>query len=366
MSALFRGNRPLIAVYWGDRVESVTESACSAMQVLTAIHPGVWTLRSDGSTLTTVDGIEEAIRKRAGFEGTHDPLGFDLEVADETGRSVDLTVGAHPDMARVRTPNSVVVDATALDGSSQRAILMALVRATSPEWGVITTYGRMMSLAMEGSPGAPHVGSLTFFAARRGRLPPLPEGALVTWSTEGSTVEIVGQPFEEVRDRTHDFLARRKLLRPLLVAPTAVSSSSGSGTDLQHAVAFSFLHHALRAADVGVVSAGAAHGPADLALFLEEGLLLHMVPHLVIDIIPTDGQLARTYRGSRLTNHEAAGVPWVWVLDLRLRLLEVFERGPDGRYVRAQSVDGTSELPGLLTVTIELDDLFAELDRLCP
>lgn len=375
---MYSGNRPLVGVYWSDRSESVSAAAERLHALfgrLAAAKLGFTAprLRDAGGPLDSPAAIAAALAARAETDASFNPYGFTVDGEDETGRLFEATVGAHLGLEQARTPNSVVVAADGLSVSEARTLLGELVAATTPEWGVSTTWGHMMSLAMAGSPGGPHVGRWTWFAARRGRLPALPDGVRAESIHDGTLLQIVDEPFEPLRDRLHDLLERRGLLRPVIAATppssgapsSAATDPSGDVGDLRKAVVCSFLHHALRAASVGPVLAGAPHGAADLAVYLEEGAIGARVPHLVVDVLPAS-RAARTYRGARMSAHEGAGVPWLWLVDPALATVEVYELGADGRYARALTAEGTTELPGLLSVTLDLDALFAEVDRLCP
>ena len=364
---MFANDRPLLGVYWGDRAESLEESAARAHGILDALAgegSGPWRLRADDTPLDEAGAIAAAMRAHVEAAELDESYGFVLEAQSEQGWVIDLTVGAKLDLPTAPTPNSVVLERKTVDLASERTLLRSLVERTDPEWGVSTRFARVMELALAGSPGAPHVGALTFFSARRGNLPPLPAGIELESWTEGHLLTVVGAPFEETRDRAHDFLAQRGRLRPILVRSDHAPATERRGSDPAHAIATSFLHHALRAADVGlVIGPGAPHGPADLALYLEGASPLEAVPHLVIEVVGADPAVAREDRGARIEAHERAGVPYVWLLDPRLGLLEVLERGADGRYVRAATASESGSFVGLATVTLELDALFAEIDR---
>lgn len=60
------------------------------------------------------------------------------------------------------------------------------------------------------------------------------------------------------------------------------------------------------------------------------------------------------------------GVRYYWIVDPQLRTLEIYERGEDGRYVRALSAASgrLDVVPGCVGLVVDLGRLWAELDEL--
>ena len=75
-----------------------------------------------------------------------------------------------------------------------------------------------------------------------------------------------------------------------------------------------------------------------------------------------------TFAGEAKKTSAAFGVRSYWLLDPQLRSLEVLELGPDGRYVHAAAATSgvLRERPSCPGLVIDLDALWAELDRLGP
>lgn len=78
-----------------------------------------------------------------------------------------------------------------------RAVLKAVVRAFDPDWAVVSSDRQRESTPPSQPPGSPHVGWITYFSKRYGRLPPLPQGVdLESIEGMGGAIASTDTPFE--------------------------------------------------------------------------------------------------------------------------------------------------------------------------
>ena len=153
--------------------------------------------------------------------------------------------------------------------------------------------------------------------------------------------------------------------------------------DFVHEVVVAFLIHLFRSwtAPRGGMVAGSgakfAVGPhrgrkPDLTVFLPGSELpprrglIRTPPDVAVEVVSPSPRDGRRDRVEKLDEYAAFGVRFYWILDPELRSLEIFELGPDGRYVRARgATEGRVEdVPGLEDLDLDLDTLWAEIDRL--
>jgi len=89
-------------------------------------------------------------------------------------------------------------------------------------------------------------------------------------------------------------------------------------------------------------------------------------PDMMIEVVSPSPRDVRRDRLEKLTDYAAFGVRWYWLLEPATRALEIYELGPDGRYVRALGADGgrLDAIPGCEGLVLDLDELWAELDGL--
>lgn len=95
--------------------------------------------------------------------------------------------------------------------------------------------------------------------------------------------------------------------------------------------------------------------------------IVRVAPDIVIEVVSPSPRDERRDRIEKMDEYAAFGVRFYWILDPSLQSLEVFEL-VDTRYARAaRGISGRMEpVPGCTGLTIDLDDLWAELSRLGP
>ncbi len=88
-------------------------------------------------------------------------------------------------------------------------------------------------------------------------------------------------------------------------------------------------------------------------------------PDIAVEIASATPQDGRRDRVEKVADYAAFGIRFYWLLDPQLRSLEILELGPGG-YVHVLGVtDGVVEgIPGCEGLTIDLDALWATVDRL--
>jgi Uma2 family endonuclease len=111
----------------------------------------------------------------------------------------------------------------------------------------------------------------------------------------------------------------------------------------------------------------------DLSVYLPGGSIpprrgpIRVPPDIVIEVVSPTSLDARRDRIEKVADYAAFGVRWVWLIDPTLRALEILELGNEHRYIGVcGAVEGSVTIPGCLDFTLDLDALWAELDRLGP
>lgn len=93
---------------------------------------------------------------------------------------------------------------------------------------------------------------------------------------------------------------------------------------------------------------------------------MRRAPDVMIEVVSPRPRDVRRDRIEKLREYAAFGVRWYWLLDPATRTLEIYELGPGGRYFWALGADGgrVDGIPGCEGLVLDLDALWAELDRL--
>ena len=96
--------------------------------------------------------------------------------------------------------------------------------------------------------------------------------------------------------------------------------------------------------------------------------LLESPPDVLVEVVTPTPRDERRDRVEKMDEYAAIGVPCYWIVDPALGSFEVFALTPERRYARALAATGgrLTEVPGCPGLTIDVDELWRELDRLAP
>jgi Uma2 family endonuclease len=88
-------------------------------------------------------------------------------------------------------------------------------------------------------------------------------------------------------------------------------------------------------------------------------------PAVVVEVASPSPRDVHRDRVEKLKEYATFGIRYYWLVDPRTRLFEILELGADGRYTIAVSAsEGTVAAPGCEGLTLDLNGLWAEVDRL--
>ena len=93
--------------------------------------------------------------------------------------------------------------------------------------------------------------------------------------------------------------------------------------------------------------------------------LVRTPPDIIVEVISPRREDQRRDRLDKASDYATFGVRFYWLMDPEARTIEILELGADGRYVRAlTAAEGAHAVPGFEGLTIDLDALWASVDRL--
>lgn len=186
--------------------------------------------------------------------------------------------------------------------------------------------------------------------------PTAPELSLDEWFAlpEDEPGELVDGRLEEeeVPDYLHELLVM--LLGRFLGNWIFPQGGLVAGSDAKFAVS----SRSGRKPDLSVYLPGSRRPPA-------RGLI-RVPPDIAVEIVSPRPRDGRRDRVEKMADYAAFGVRWYWLLDPQLRSLEVLELDPQGRYlhVLGASTGTLQNIPGCEGLTLDLDALWAEIDKL--
>jgi Uma2 family endonuclease len=90
-------------------------------------------------------------------------------------------------------------------------------------------------------------------------------------------------------------------------------------------------------------------------------------PDIIVEVISSDPRDARRDRIDKAQEYAAFGVRFYWLVDPDDRTFEIFELQPGVQYLRVRAVaEGTVDIPGCEGLRLDLDALWAYVDRRAP
>jgi Uma2 family endonuclease len=92
--------------------------------------------------------------------------------------------------------------------------------------------------------------------------------------------------------------------------------------------------------------------------------IIEQPPDIAIEIVSPTPRDGRRDRVEKVVEYAAFGVRYYWILDPQLRSLEILKRSPQSRYEHLLgATEGQIEIPGCDGFVLDLDSIWAEIDR---
>jgi Uma2 family endonuclease len=186
---------------------------------------------------------------------------------------------------------------------------------------------------------------------------PLRAMTLAQWSAmdEDEPGELVEDRLveEEVPDAAHEVVVA------WLIAALRSWVSAHGGIVLGSEAKFAVAARRGRKSDVSVFFAAGRIPP-------RRGII-RVPPDVAVEVISPARRDQLRDRVEKLSEYAAFGIRYYWMVDPELRSFEVLELGADGRYAHALGASsGTCIVPGCEGMSLDLDAMFSETDKLGP